>query len=79
MLVGLGVGADVLADAYSYVELEAPELWFLLSDVLFCLRSMLAILSVSAQHISCSLRGSLFVLLSRSGRPSILFGLVVGA
>ena len=54
LLVGLGVGADVLADADSYVELEAPGLWFLLSDVLFCSRSRLAKLSVSAQHISCS-------------------------
>ena len=33
VLVGLGVGAGVLADAASYVELEAPGLWFLLSGV----------------------------------------------
>ena len=33
VLVGLGVGAGALADAASYVELEAPRLWFLLSGV----------------------------------------------
>ena len=54
VLVGLGVGAGVLADAASYVELEAPGLWFLLSELQFCSRFRLTLLSFNAQRISCS-------------------------
>ena len=78
VLVGLGVGASVLGDADSYVELEALRLWFLLSGVLFCSRFRLALLSFTAQIISCSWRVSLIVSSSRAGRSNTLYALGFG-
>ena len=78
VLVGLGVGANVFGDADSYVELEALRLWFLLSGVLFCSCFKLALLSFTAQIISCSWRVSLVVSSSRAGRSTALYELGFG-